>query len=152
YIDLYGTPQLAGRLWTRERKNRESATFEYDKDWLTHPERSSLEPALRLIPGPYHTTPDKPMFGAIGDSAPDRWGRILMRRAERRRAKREGGAPRTLREIDYLLMVDDEARKGALRYAEREGAPFLAELDAAKIPPLVELPHLLSASERVLAN
>jgi serine/threonine-protein kinase HipA len=34
------------------------------------------------------------MFGAIGDSAPDRWGRTLMRRMERRRAEREGGAPR----------------------------------------------------------
>jgi len=40
------------------------------------------------------------MFGAIGDSAPDRWGRVLMRRMERRRAEREGGAPRTLQEID----------------------------------------------------
>lgn len=52
------------------------------------------------------------MFGAIGDSAPDRWGRTLMRRMDRRRAEREGGAPRTLQEIDYPLLVDDEARQG----------------------------------------
>ena len=48
------------------------------------------------------------------------------RRAPARRTQ-EGGTPRTLREIDYLLMVDDEARQGALRFAEREGGPFLAE-------------------------
>ena len=54
-------------------------------------------------------------------------GRVLMRGAERRRAELEGRAPRTLREIDYLLMVDDEARLGALRLAEREAGPFLAE-------------------------
>src|SRR5579871_5723370 len=137
YVDLQGRPHLVGRLWARLRKDRESATFEYDKDWLAHPERFSLEPALKLLPGPYHTTADKPMFGAIGDSAPDRWGRILMRRAERRRADREGGTPRTLREIDYLLMVDDEARQGALRFAEKEGGPFLADQGAAKIPPLI---------------
>jgi len=34
------------------------------------------------------------MFGAIGDSVPDRWGRALMRRMERRLAEREGTAPR----------------------------------------------------------
>jgi serine/threonine-protein kinase HipA len=152
YVDLQGTPQLVGRLWARMRKDRESATFEYDKDWLAHSERFSLEPALKLGPGPFHTPSDKPLFGAIGDSAPDRWGRVLMRRAERRRAEREGQTPRTVREIDYLLMVDDEARQGALRFAEREGGPFLAEHGPTKIPPLIELPRLLSAAEHVLSD
>src|SRR5258705_7865065 len=113
YVDLEGAAHLVGRLWARMRKNRESATFEYDKSWLAHPERFSLEPALKLGPGPFHTTSDKPFFGAVGDSAPDRWGRVLMRRAELRRADHERRTPRTLREIDYLLMVDDEARQAA---------------------------------------
>src|SRR6202166_4774691 len=152
YVDLQGTPQLVGRLWARMRKDRESATFEYDKDWLAHSERFSLEPALKLGPGPFHTPSDKPLFGAIGDSAPDRWGRVLMRRAERRRAEREAETPRTVREIDYLLMVDDEARQGALRFAEREGGPFLAGHGPARIPPLIELPRLLSAAEHVLSD
>jgi serine/threonine-protein kinase HipA len=152
YVDLQGTPVLVGQLWTRVRKDRESATFEYDKSWLAHPEHFSLEPALKLGPGPFHTPSDKPLFGAIGDSAPDRWGRILMRRAERRRAEREGQTPRTVRETDYLLMVDDEARLGALRFAEREGGPFLAEYGPAKIPPLIELPRLLSAAEHALSD
>jgi serine/threonine-protein kinase HipA len=149
YVDLQGTPHLVGRLRARTRKDRESATFEYDQSWLAHPERFSLAPALKLGPGPFHTPSDKPLFGAIGDSAPDRWGRVLMRRAERRRGDREGQTPRTVREIDYLLMVDDEARQGALRFAEREGGPFLAEHGPTKIPPLIELPRLLSATERV---
>ncbi|MGC9946978.1 MAG: hypothetical protein ABSF64_11480 [Bryobacteraceae bacterium] len=126
HVDLQGTPHLVGRLWGRMRKGRESATFEYDKNWLAHPARFSLEPALTLGPGPFHASSGKPLFGAIGDSAPYRWGRALMRRAERRRAQRDGETPRTVREIDYLLMVDDEARQGALRFAGREGGPFLA--------------------------
>jgi serine/threonine-protein kinase HipA len=150
YVDLEGVPHLVGRLWARVRKNRESASFEYDRVWLENPARFSLEPALHLGPGPFHTAADMPMFGAIGDSAPDRWGRALMRRMERRRAEREGGAPRTLQEIDYLLMVDDEARQGALRFAERDGGPFLREEDAKRIPPLVELPRLLAAAEHVV--
>ncbi len=150
HIDLDGVPVLVGRLWARVRKNKESATFEYDRGWLQHAARFSLEPALKLGPGPFHTPADTPMFGAIGDSAPDRWGRALMRRMERRRAEREGQAPRTLQEIDYLLLVDDEARQGALRFAEHEGRPFLREEGVTRIPPLIELASLLSAAEHVL--
>ena len=150
YVDLDVAPHLMGRLWARVRKGKESATFEYAPAWLEHPLRFSLEPALALGPGPFHTVGDTPMFGAIGDSAPDRWGRALMRRMERRRAERQGQTPRTLHEIDFLMLVDDEARQGALRFAETEGGPFLREAGATRIPPLLELPRLLSATERFL--
>jgi serine/threonine-protein kinase HipA len=150
YLDLAGVPHLVGSLWGRVRKNKEGATFEYADAWQENPNRFSLEPALKLGPGPFHTTADTPMFGAIGDSAPDRWGRALMRRMERRRAEREGHAHRTLHEMDYLLLVDDEARAGALRFADTEGGPFLAHEEAKRIPPLVELPKLLSATEHVI--
>ena len=56
------------------------------------------------------------IFGSIGDSAPDTWGRRLMQRAERRLAGREGRTIRTLAESDYLLGVADETRLGALRF------------------------------------
>jgi serine/threonine-protein kinase HipA len=75
-----------------------------------------------------------------------------MRRVERRRAEFEGQAPRTLHEVDYLLLVDDEARAGALRFAEQEGGPFLRQDQGKRIPPLVELPKLLSAAEHVIAE
>jgi serine/threonine-protein kinase HipA len=73
-----------------------------------------------------------------------------MRRMSRREAEREGRAARTLHEVDYLLMVDDEARQGALRFAEQPGGPFLREPSATRIPPLMELPRLLSAAERIV--
>lgn len=152
YADLGGVPHLVGRLWARLRKNKEGATFEYDPAWLDNPNRFALEPALAVGPGPFHTGADLPMFGAIGDSAPDRWGRALMRRMERRRAQSEGQTPRTLHEIDYLLMVDDEARAGALRFAETQGGPFLRQAQVKRIPPLVELPELLSAAEHVVED
>jgi serine/threonine-protein kinase HipA len=150
YVDLDGRPHLVGRLWARVRKDKESATFEYEPGWLEHRERFSLEPALKLGPGPFHTGADMPMFGAIGDSAPDRWGRALMRRMERKLAERDGRPTRMLWEMDFLLMVDDEARPGALRFAEQEGRPFLREGGAERIPPVVELPKLLSAAQRVI--
>ena len=85
YVDLAGVPQFVGRLWTRSRKNHETASFEYDKAWLSSTHRFALEPALALGKGAYHTRQSERMFGAMGDSAPDRWGRALMRRAENRR-------------------------------------------------------------------
>ena len=55
-------------------------------------------------------------------------------------------------ENDYLLMVDDEARQGALRFARQEGGPFLVEYEFARIPPLIDLPQLLSAAENVVGD
>jgi serine/threonine-protein kinase HipA len=150
HADLNGTPHLVGRLFAHVRRGRESATFEYDDAWLTNDERFALEPALQLGPGPFQTGANKALFGAIGDSAPDRWGRTLMRRAERRRAAAAATAPRTLYEIDYLLLVDDEARQGALRFADQANGPFLAPQDRRPAPRLIDLPRLLSAAERIV--
>lgn len=146
YVDLSGEPRLAGTLWTRSRRGVETASFEYSQEWLADPDRFSLEPALALDPGAHHT--GRALFGSIGDSAPDRWGRTLMRRAERILAQKEGRAPRTLQEADFLLLVNDEARLGALRFAEAPGGPFLAAGGTA-IPPLIDLGRLLAASESV---
>lgn len=152
YVDLSGKPTLVGRLWARVRKGRESATFEYDSDWLARSDRFALEPALTLDPAPHHTGQSKALFGALGDSAPDRWGRELMRRAARQAARAAGQDPPTLYEVDYLLNVNDEARLGALRFADTEGGPFLASDDQVPIPPLVDLPALLDASDQALEN
>jgi serine/threonine-protein kinase HipA len=54
---------------------------------------------------------------------------------ERRRADHEKQVPRTLFEIDYLLLVDDQTRAGALRFKAEEGGPFLKESDAGRVPP-----------------
>ena len=36
------------------------------------------------------------------------------------------------------------------RFVEQPGGPFLREPDASRIPPLLELPRLLSAAERIV--
>lgn len=115
YVDLMGIPVKVGQLWGRFRSGRESMSFEYDSNWLSHPKRFSLDPALKLAVGSFHASLDKPIFEAIDDSSSDRWGRLLMRRFERKNAEKEKRTARSLREIDFLLMVDDETRQGALR-------------------------------------
>ena len=149
-IDLGEETHKIGKLWFHQRRNRQSASFEYEQDWLINSEKFALDPALQLTEGSFHTTPDQILFGAIGDSAPDRWGRVLMRRAESVRAKSVGRTPRTLSEADYLLGVNDEARQGALRFSLEDDGPYLSPQDKGSIPPLMDLPRLLSATERYL--
>ena len=152
-ILLGGEDVRVGKLWFHIRGSRESSTFEYDKKWLEHPERFSLEPALNLTEGAFHTKQGINIFGALGDSAPDRWGRVLMRRAETNRARSQNILPSTLFEIDYLLGVSDEARQGALRFSTPQDENiFLAPKQKASIPPLVDLPNLLSATERFIED
>ena len=150
YLDLEGTLVKVGRLWSRYRHGRESMSFEYDRDWLNHPKRFSFDPALKLDPGSFHASPDKPLFGAIDDSAPDRWGRLLMRRSERKNAENQKRTARVLKEIDFLLMVDDEGRQGALRFKKEEQDPFLTTYERNHIPPLVKVGKLLTAASHLL--
>lgn len=152
YVDLMGIPMKVGQLWGRFRNGRESMSFEYDRNWLNHPKRFSLDPALKLVAGSFHAASDKPLFGAIDDSAPDRWGRLLMRRSERKNAEHEKRTARALKEIDFLLMVDDEGRQGALRFKKEEQGPFLTTYDKNHIPPLLSVGKLLTAASHVMQD
>ena len=127
----------------------ERVTFTYADDWTSSRRRLAIDPALPLAPGTFRPLGDHAIFGSIGDSAPDSWGRTLMRRRERRDAERAGRQVRTLQETDFLLGVSDEARLGALRFRQRGESVFQAPREAA-IPGLIALRRLRSAAERVL--
>lgn len=151
HLDLNGTTHFVGRLWAHASGGRESASFEYDDAWRKSPRAFALEPALKVAKGTYHTANDKKLFGSLGDSAPDRWGRVLMNREEARRARASKTTARTLQEIDYLLLVNDEARPGALRFSRAEGGSFLTT-DAHGLPPLIELGKLMAAAQKIEAR
>lgn len=149
YIDVEGEVRRVGTLYPPRRGPRAPVTFEYHDVWLDDPNRFSLEPALQLNRGAF--APNEGLFGSIGDSAPDTWGRRLMQRAERRRAEREGRAVRTLGELDYLLGVSDVARLGALRFKRVGEKEFQAQTDTG-VPGLIELGRLLAVTERILRD
>lgn len=102
HIAFADMAQRVGTLYASGRGgDRAPVVFEYHSDWLDHKEAFSLEPALQLGRGAY--APPSGLYGSIGDSAPDTWGRRLMQRAERKRAEREARNPRPLTELDDLL-------------------------------------------------
>jgi len=148
-LELGGRCRPAGIMRRHAARGGERVTFTYAADWTSSAAGYAIDPALPLGPGTFRPPAGHATFGAIGDSAPDSWGRALMRRRERRAAEREGRHARTLQETDFLLGVSDEARLGALRFRHRGERVFQAPREAA-LPGLIALGRLRSAAERVL--
>jgi len=147
YVALGGRNLMAGRMYSQRRRGSESASFVYDDRYLAHPDAYSLDPALPLVTGALQTPVGRALFGAFADSSPDRWGRTLIQRTERARAKAEATVPRSMSEFDLLLGVRDDLREGALRFRLSDHEPFLATEDSG-VPMLADLPELLNIAAR----
>jgi serine/threonine-protein kinase HipA len=147
-VQIGGDDVLAGRLWSHRRRGTESATFSYATEYLARRDAYELDPMLPLSAGQQQTPTGRRIFGAFSDCAPDRWGRRLIHRAERQRVRHEAGAERGFGEVDYLLGVRDDLRQGALRFRDPRTATYLAD-EKVGVPHLVDLPQLLSASDRL---
>ena len=146
YIDAYGESRKVGVLRRHSGTGRERVTYEHDADWLKSPEAFQFDPTLPLRRGTLHPGANNVMFGTLGDSAPDTWGRSLMRRRERRAAAQEGRQVRTLQETDYLLGVSDETRLGAIRFSVKG---VFRSPQAKGVPSTVALGDLLQAAQRI---
>lgn len=151
HIDLEGETFPVGFVHTNRVRGHETILFEYAAEWLEHPLRFSLEPALGLTPGIFAPPTGHGIFGSLGDSAPDIWGRRLMQRAERRAAACAKRPVRSLAESDYLLGVADETRLGALRFRRVGDEQFQAPTTFG-VPPLLQLGRLLQTTERILRD
>lgn len=152
HADIHHETHRVGTLRVMVRGGRNSATFVYDEAWMRQQGRFSLEPALTIGSGVFAVDKGREMFASIGDSAPDTWGRRLMQRMERRNATAAGRPVSTLTEADYLLGVSDIARLGALRLREVSQDEFQSPLKTGGVPPFIELPRLLSVTERILRD
>ena len=151
HIDFAPGLKRVGTLHRRARRGEEAISFEYHATWLEDPACFSLEPALTLGRGAFVPDDGSRIFGSIGDSAPDTWGRRLMQRAERRQAEREKRTVRTLQEVDCLLGVSDVSRLGALRFRP-VGTEIFQSASSVGVPPVLELGRLLAITERVLRD
>lgn len=124
------------------------ASFAYDDDWIKSGHAFMLDPRLELWAGEQHPEVDMPAFGVFMDSAPDRWGRVLLERREAAMAEREGRKMRHLHEVDFLLGVHDLTRMGALRFKKMGGDAFLDNHPHAA-PPVTSLGELAHISRRI---
>lgn len=148
YADLerFREPALMGELHCQQSRSGEIFSFDYNETWLTRAETFAFDPDLSLVAGHQYPAPDRANFGIFLDSAPDRWGRVLMQRRENSSARKEGRRARTLTEWDFLLGVHDETRLGALRFRVPPDGPFIDSDTHLAAPPITSLRELQAAS------
>lgn len=142
-------PTRMGTLFAAPARGKEIFSFEYDLAWLKSGNAQVLDPSLQLFQGPQYLAAEKPDFGIFLDSAPDRWGRLLMNRREAQVGRAEGRAPHPLHESDYLLGVYDGHRMDALRFRFDSNGPFLDDNDEFASPPWTSLRELEHASLQI---
>lgn len=148
HIDHGGATHLVGRLRYVAKRRGQSSVFVYADEWLDNPDAFALDPAnLPLDDRQIYTSGKSALPGALRDTAPDRWGQQLIKRAFRK-----AGEDRTLSEIDYLLAITDETRIGALRYRREGEDTFDHDIGQYRIPPLIQLPALINAADAVQSN
>src|SRR6056297_73418 len=96
-------PMLMGVLTSDLLRGKEVFSFEYKDAWLSSGFAHSLDPDLQLYSGlQYLNDADKINFGMFLDSAPDRWGRVLMQRKEAAESRLYKRTRKKLFETDYL--------------------------------------------------
>ena len=137
-----------GCLFADYQRGAEKFSFEYDKAFLQSEFAGHFfDYDLQLYSGRQYLPTEKSLFGVFSDTAPDRWGRLLMKRRERIAANEEGRLkPRPLNESDFLLGVFDEARMGALRFSLVEDGEYLSSEKDLSTPPFENLRTLEEAS------
>lgn len=140
------SPDRVGQAYFTRTRGRVSTTFLYDPNYLAGG-GIRIDPALPLVSGAQH---QPGLVRAFADSAPDRWGRNLVEKAERMRAREEGRVPHQLDDLDFLLGVSDDTRQGALRFRLLGHDDFLGP--PSRVPQLVSLPELLQAADELGAD
>lgn len=146
HVDEAGRTRRVGQAHFTRTRGQISTTFLYDPDYLAG-DGMVIDPALPLVSGSQHQSG---LVRAFADSAPDRWGRNLIEKAERAHAREEGRAPRRLDDLDFLLAVSDDTRHGALRFRLPDHEEFLGK--PSSVPQLVSLPELLRACDELASD
>jgi len=137
---LYLSDELIGTLTIDNVRGRETYMFRYDPQYL-RADRPMLDPAILSVAGPQYPQ-GTGIFGFLADVAPDRWGRKLIKRREKR----------TLFESDFVLGVCDLTRQGALRLKETQDGPFVAADLGDAAPPWTTLRRLEESAKHLDAD
>ena len=139
-IYLYLDSEYIGEVKVENVRMRETYMFQYAQEYVT-PQRPIIDPSVANVRGPQFPAQGG-IFGFLSDVAPDRWGRKLIRRREKRE----------LFESDFLLGVCDATRQGALRLKLDRDGPFVSSDMKDATPPWTTLRKLESAALHIDAD
>ena len=118
FVQLPGTREtvICGRYAMEALGDEHIGRFVYGRTYLDRLDAVAIDPVnLPLRDTEFTTTKVNGMFGAMRDTAPDHWGRMVIERRDRWREHNE---------LDYLLGSSD-MRVGGLSYGPRQDVPAL---------------------------
>ena len=139
-IFLFLGDRRIGSVRVDRVRGRETWTFTYDADYL-NAANPKIDPAVANVKGPQFPR-GTGGFGFLSDVAPDRWGRKLIRRREKRE----------LAESDYVLGVCDLTRQGALRLKTDPDGAFESPETEDAAPPWTTLRRLEDSARHLDAD
>ena len=130
-------------------RGRETISFRYDEEWLKKHPNLVIDPDIISMEVRQYPPEGKQCFGFLSDTAPDRGGRMLMKRRESADAVDEKRPVRTLMESDYILGVHDAGRIGGLRFMSTNDNNYYSDRDTLAAPPMEKLRELESAVSKL---
>ena len=138
-----GVDVLVGSLVRASGRGQEVIRFTYSPQWLSASNKHAfqIDPELPLTPGVHFPSGGRSLSGIFRDTAPDRWGRVLMERREAMEARQQSRASRRLGEWDFLCGVGDVSRMGALRLWDAQRQAYVDDRDLSA-PPATRLREL----------
>lgn len=137
-----GPSTTVGVLRREQRGASEAISFTYDSGYLESRRSITVSPELPLVAGPAWPAQSCALFGIFRDTAPDRWGRMLMERREALEAREARRKLRHLSEWDFLVGVSDVTRMGALRLRRSEPPQSFVDDRERGAPPAARLREL----------
>ena len=136
YSSLYPPQDIPlGTLGYEQIRGNASYKWVYSPLWLKENRHIRLSADLSNVSGPQFAS--KRIFGFLQDAMPDRWGRRLMDKRERIIAAQEQRLPRQLQDFDYLTLLNDYTRMGAVRLKEHD--VYVEQNGEMSVPPLARL-------------
>lgn len=147
YANFNTEYNLIGYLDINNERGHIASSFSFSDEFLKNKKlQFVIDPEIAYYNGPQWTQNKTGLFKIFEDTCPDRWGRKLIDRREKKYAEVEKRAIKNLNEIDYMLGVNDECRIGCFRYKYKGEKDFLPYDDEVEVPPITSLRELEDAS------
>ena len=148
-LALFFGDEPLGKVRVENVRGKEVFSFTYNEGWLKNRSLPRIDPDIMPFPGEQFPL-GKEVFGFLGDIAPDRWGRRLIRRKEAQLARREGRPERPLLASDFIVGAYDLTRTGAVRVML--DGKFVSSDSSKPAPPWTTLRTLEECARKIDAD
>lgn len=146
-FDFLPKEELIGILDYDRIRGNEVYSFRFTRQWIE--QHSDINLCADLMNSVSYQYANGTIFGCFSDALPDRWGRNLIDYRERLDASKLGKPLGKFTSFDYLILLDDFTRVGALRFRKDPDGPFIDNSEKNQVPPIAFIRELVDASQNI---